>query len=87
MEELIYTEHHAGTFEAGLQICILCGEVLCDYTGHWVSTDGKAPLGWPEGKIYMTGFNPVTTTTVKPLENYGGDDPFIRKIVPCNMVL
>lgn len=82
-QELIYTEHYAGVFEEGLQVCIYCGKVICDYTGHWVSDSGEQIQGWPEGPVYMTGINPVQTMVDKPLENYGGDDPYKRKIVKC----
>ncbi len=82
-KEIIYTEHVAGTFEQGLQVCILCGHVICDYTGHWMSNDGSEIKGYPEGKIYITGTNPIQTTTIKPLENYGLEDPYIRKIKKC----
>lgn len=82
-EELIYTEHRAGVFEDGLQICIHCGKVICDYTGSWLSSDGYVPRGFPEGEIYVTGKNPVQWTAVKPLENYGGDDPYKRTIIKC----
>jgi len=83
IKELTYTEHHAGAFEDGLQICIHCGTVICDYTGEWLSSNGTVVQGFPEGEIYVTGTNPVQWTSIKPLENYGGDDPYIRKIVKC----
>lgn len=85
-KEIIYTEHLAGTFEDGLQVCILCGHILCDYTGHWVSDSNATNAtikGWPEGKIYTTGINSSTTTIIEPLENYGPEDPYTRKIVKC----
>jgi hypothetical protein len=81
--ELTYTEHRAGVFEDGLQVCILCGKVICDYTGSWLSEHGGTIKGFPEGTIYVTGKNPVQWTILKPLRNYGGDDPYIRKIVKC----
>lgn len=83
MSEIIYTEHQAGSFEDGLQICILCGQIISDYTGHWASNDGSPIKGFPEGKIYITGTNPVQTTTIKPLKNFGNGDPYMRKIVKC----
>jgi hypothetical protein len=87
MKELIYTEHQAGSFEDGIQICTLCAKVICNYAvGEWVSNTGEAPHGFPEGPIYVTGTNPVQWTTVKPLENYGGDDPYTRKIVKCSSI-
>ncbi len=82
-EEIIYIEHYAGGFEDGLQICIHCGAVICDYTGHVLSADGSSPKGFPVGKIYVTGTNPVEWTIIEPLPNYGGDDPYTRTIVKC----
>lgn len=82
-KELTYIEHHAGTFEEGLQICIHCGHIICDYTGDWLSSSGDAPKGFAEGPIWMQGVNPVQITTIQPLENYGGDDPYTRTIIQC----
>lgn len=83
-KEVIYIRHQAGTFEDGLQICVHCGKIICDYTGHWVSADGgSGPMGFPEGAIWVTGTNPIQWTIAEPMENYGGDDPYIRKIVNC----
>ncbi len=75
----------AGTFEDGLQICTLCGKVLTDYTGGGFMSDRPNAVlaGWREGPVYVTGVNPVQTTILKPLENYGGDDPYKRIIVGC----
>ncbi len=84
MQEIIYIEHEAGEFENGLQICIYCGEKICDYTGAWLSMGMvEPPKGYAEGKIWRTGINPVQTTTFKPKENNGPDDPYIRKIKKC----
>lgn len=84
MKEIVYTEHHAGTFEDGLQVCIHCGKVICDYTGHWMTDSPNKTLnGFPEGPIYVTGTNPIQWTIVKPEENYGGDDPYCRKVIKC----
>lgn len=83
MKELIYTEHEAGDFEDGLQICILCGKVITDYTGSWVSSDNSSIRGFAQGKVWQTGTNPVQTMGVEPLRNYGDGDPFIRKIIKC----
>lgn len=47
-----YTQHIAGSFEDGLQVCRLCGKVLADYTGSWATTDPTGrPASWPEGEI------------------------------------
>jgi len=82
--EIVYVEHHAGSFEDGLQICVLCGKVIADYTGHWVNDNPYPQIkGWPEGPIFITGTNPVTTTTERPLVNYGGNDPYTRKVIKC----
>lgn len=82
--DITYVEHHAGSFEDGIQICIHCGHIITDYSGgNWASTDGNPPRGFQEGPIYITGKNPIETTTIKPLENYGGDDPYKRTIVKC----
>lgn len=85
LKELIYIEHEAGEFENGLQICIFCGEKICDYTeANYMSSDGPfIPKGWAPGKIWRTGINPVQTTTFKPKTNNGGDDPYFRKIIKC----
>lgn len=84
MQQLIYIEHEAGEYEHGLQICIFCGEKICDYTGDYlVSPGGFTPKGYAPGKIWRTGINPVQTTTFEPKENNGKDDPYIRKIIKC----
>lgn len=82
-KEIIYIEHEAGEFEDGLQVCRLCGAILCDYTGEWVSTNRNKLKGWPKGKIYVTGINPIQTSIYKPKENYGTEDPFYRCIIKC----
>ena len=83
-KEIIYTEHLAGDFEDGLQVCRLCGHVICDYTGSWATDDGSTPQGFQSGPIYITGNFPVETTSLKPLPNYANEDPYIRKIVKCD---
>lgn len=82
--KVVYTEHCAGTFEDGLQVCTKCGTVLCDYTGNWASSDGKAPGGFPEGPLWVTGTNPIQFIDVKPEKKYGNFDPCERTIVQCN---
>jgi hypothetical protein len=83
MKDLIYTEHEAGTFEDGIQICVHCLMILCDYTsGAWDCIGGE-PKGFIEGPLYITGVNPRQYTTVKPKLNYGGGDPYLRKFVLC----
>lgn len=81
--EVIYTEHLAGAFEDGLQVCVLCCKVITDYTGEWATSDGSKPQGFPEGPIYQCGTNPVQTMALKPLENYGEKDPYKRIIKKC----
>lgn len=84
LKELIYTEHLAGAYESGLQICIRCGAVLTDHSGTVMTCDNSVLRGWPEGALlYITGSNPVQTTVVMPLANYGDGDPFNRKIIQC----
>ncbi len=81
MKERIYIEHQAGEFVDGLQVCILCGKVITDYTGDWVSDKPLSPLlGFPVGKVWIHG---STTTTDRPLDNYGGGDPYKRVIKLC----
>lgn len=83
-KELVYIEHRAGVFEEGIQICVLCGEVICDYSGNnWASLDGTKPPGWPEGPLYMQGKNPTMITSTRPEINYGEDDPYTRIVKPC----
>ena len=82
-KEIIYTEHKAGEYEDGLQICVLCGEILTDYTGVWMTSDGRPPQGFPEGKIYKAGNE---TTSIKPEEYYGPDDPYIRTVIKCDFL-
>lgn len=83
MKDITYIEHCAGSFEQGLQVCIYCGKVITDYTGHWVSSDGAGLTGYQEGPVWITGVNPVETTSEMPLENYGDDDPYKRIIKKC----
>jgi hypothetical protein len=59
-------KHIAGNFVNGKQECIMCGEILCDYT-HMMSPAGTpAPKGWPVGKIYKSHGNPTITSTIAP---------------------
>ncbi len=81
--QLTYIEHFAGEFVDGLQVCAMCGAVITDYTGNWVSSDGVKPKGFPHGPIYTTGINPVQWTTVMPEESFGINDPFVRTIKSC----
>jgi hypothetical protein len=84
VREIIYVEHKAGTYEDGVQICVHCGMILCNYTtGHWKSMDGTAPKGFREGPVYITGKNPIQYLVEMPRESYGEDDPYIRKIQKC----
>lgn len=83
IKEITYIEHYAGSFEQGLQVCIYCGKVITDYTGHWVTPGGGKLTGFQEGPIWTTGVNPIETTSERPLENYGGDDPYKRIIRKC----
>lgn len=82
MEELIYTEHHAGVYEDGLQICTLCGAVLIDFVD--VDCYGDEISGLPEGVVYVANFKKTMHTQIdKPLRSYGDDDPYVRKVVKC----
>lgn len=83
MKEIVYIEHRAGVFEDGLQICVLCGIVLVDYTDDWLSTRPGPLHGWPEGPLYRTGVNPVVTMIEPPLENFGRHDPYTRVVKKC----
>lgn len=80
-EELVYIEHQAGDFEDGLQVCVLCGEVICDYTGHWMSSDNSPIRGFASGTVYKYKNE---TTTINPEEGfYGVSDPYKRIVKKC----
>lgn len=87
LKKIIYTEHQAGSFEDMVQICVLCGLVICDYTGAWASSDGSAPCGWTPGPLFIGGKNPTVFLTSKPTLNYGSlnneEDMYYRKTQPC----
>jgi len=84
MTELIYIQHHAGTFENGIQVCIFCGHVLCNYDKNWKSVVGDHVNSIPEGKVYIcTHNNSTTLITIRPDENYGPRDQYRRKVVKC----
>lgn len=59
-------KHIAGEFREGKQECIMCGEMICDYTNaHWPAGQ-NAPKGWAIGPIYISGVNPKIFTTTAP---------------------
>lgn len=84
-KEIIYVQHRAGSFEDGLQVCTLCGQVICDYSsGNWMSNDNSKITGYREGLIFITGTNPVTTSIERPKKSYGPEDPYIRIVIKCD---
>lgn len=50
-----YIEHDAGAYEDCIQVCRMCGEVLCDYTGAAWPEGDPAPRGFAEGTLYTSG--------------------------------
>lgn len=58
--------HIVGVFKDNKQECIMCGELICDYT-HAMFPEGQAaPSGWPIGELYITGKFPKIYETTPP---------------------
>lgn len=47
--------HLAGAFEDGVQHCVMCGKVLCDYRNAMIPDGQPTPKGWPKGEVYQLG--------------------------------
>lgn len=92
-KHITHVRHLAGEFEEGMQLCRLCGEVLCDYTGSWASIDGTGPVSFPTGFLYVSGKNPTTYCIEEPKneEEFEGDlsedgeqIKYINKVIGCD---
>lgn len=59
-------KHIAGPFRDNMQECILCGEIICDYTHAMFPEGSPAPKGWAIGEIYISGVNPKVFSTQRP---------------------
>ena len=58
-----YIKHVAGPFTDKIQRCVICGEVINDYTNARWPAGQPAPTGFPEGDLYITDKgNPKTYT-------------------------
>lgn len=56
-------KHIVGPFEGGMQFCIICGKVICDYRNACWPSGQEPPQGFSEGVIYMEGVNPTSFYT------------------------
>lgn len=67
----VYKKHIAGEMNSeGLQMCVICGEILTDYRGAMVPK-GSAPLtGFPSGDIYVSKGSPTISQTSNPSPEY-----------------
>lgn len=50
-------------YEGGVQYCVMCGKVLCDYRNVSIPQGQPTPKGWPEGEVFQFG---NMTQTDKP---------------------
>jgi len=67
-------QHKAGQMINGVQHCLICGIILCDYR-NTLSPDKFTPEGWAENAdIFITG---NMTSTIAPLI-----ERFIQKCKP-----
>ncbi len=70
---MIYTKHYLGEFdeETRIQRCILCGEIIVDYSCAAWFGGGEAPKGWKEGDFYISGGCPQwLTSEINEDENF-----------------
>jgi len=58
--------HIAGEMVNGIQRCIICGEVICDYTNTLTPSEQPPLKGWPEGDIFISG----NMTTIFPPDKF-----------------
>lgn len=54
----MYTKHVVGKMVDLIQRCIICGEVICDYTHSARPKQQGTPPGYEEGNVYVSTGNP-----------------------------
>lgn len=59
-------KHIAGPFKNNMQECIMCGELICDYTHAMFEMGSPSPRGWPVGDVYVSGQNPQVFSSQRP---------------------
>lgn len=67
-------KHIAGEMIEGVQYCLICGQVLCDYRGAVSPEKGWVPQGWPDGFIYVRGNMTSTSPLSEIVEDCSPDN-------------
>ncbi len=61
----LYTRHVITNMdESRVQQCVICGDVICDYSNASWPSGQKAPSGWVAGDIYVSSGQPIIITKV-----------------------
>lgn len=64
-----YIEHNLGEYKDGIQRCVVCGEIIFDYTNTISpSIDTIEEMGWREGEFYASVGNPSTMLSNRPTD-------------------
>ena len=58
-------KHLVGNLVDGIQRCIICGEIINDYTDVMYPAGQPAPKGFPAGPVYVSGTNPKIYTSIE----------------------
>jgi hypothetical protein len=58
-----FTKHVVGKMDGMIQRCIICGEIISDYTNAMWPDDQSPPKGFAAGEIYIRYGQPLIITS------------------------